>query len=1197
MKLKHFASAFFIAAGVFAGGFRASAQDKPAAPLDTWDRQPITVVPPIKGKAPTIDGHVDFKEWYNAAAISGFYDHETGGMGRYLAWLYLCYDKDALYVAINMQRPPLFPTPKATFSARLHPSIWWKDDNFELVMEPQNAEKVAPFGYAFAGNAAGGYSDLRYVVKGAGSDAAWDGKWEYKAQRGRDTWSAELKIPFSQFEGVLPPQPRTEWLFDALVQSVTPRKQMSDWAHMWSFGQNDYRSQNKARLIFGDANTPIFRQSQIGQMKPAGKQIEAKITPIGSRTVLYNIGDKPYTLEGEAVLYRAEPRPAGDLNFMDLWDRLRVARETGKPVTDPKETTQSFRDEASFLKEMNARYKPVATQNLKITVKPEGAGYFPLEIPKAPGDYVVAFRFRDAATGKILSSQLTPFTIASQFEIALTPYFLEHQKLRVDFSMDEIPAEASAVRAQLKIGNETLQRGEATLSKENREEARVYLDTNNWPKTATAQIEAELVDGSGKVLQSAKQTLTRPKAPAWWNQKLGMSQVVPPPFTPVESKAKNEVSVWGRRYQLGENGLPKSITTRGEELLSRPIELKATIGGTPLQAGSTLSRQSVTPRDAVFESMRKNANIQITTRTTTHSDGALRFDIQVAPTGKNVALDSLVLDIPIQARWAKLFTHGGTSTDFNTNKKDALGGALDVWFKTYPGGAMPFTYAFFLGYYDRGIQWFAPGDRGWSNADENKKIALIKNGDEVVLRVTFADKPISLSKPLDLNFGLMVTPTKATPPRGRDLATIAYGKPRELREYGMERLNKEFAIAREAGGEVISSYLSDGDDIFGQPWVYNEEDRKLLKQVADAAHDAGMKYRPYSGWGVSTNIPEFATFGKEMLKEPARNAGWGNYWMNGRSRAWADWWLAGAKDNSTALHFNGMYLDGTVMPELTANELDDMGWRDEKGNLHGTYPVWELRAFLERLYILLHVEARQDGLIDVHDGHEPLYFINSFADTTVSGEYHLQRGKTILEVFSPEEFAAYYATHYQGNSRRFIWWNWMKLPMTENEMRSMALINDTMMVVGAGRIQLYRNQLGYGKMTDPWVRLRHLRGRYADAEPILYWKASVLKAAPAGLRASAWVDKKNGRAFVAVANLSTTDWKGTLQFDAKKLGVAPDAPIADAMFDTPLGYKVSEALPLAIEGQSYRIFLLNDRFAVPDKPKLDGSEKTLPVKK
>ena len=208
----------------------------PAIPtLDQWTRQPVVVVPPVHDKAPVIDGHVDFKEWYYAAAISAFYDPETGGLGKYPATMYLCYDNDALYVGWTIHRPPLNPTPKSTFAAGAHPSIWWKDDNMELVMEPSDK---STFGYAFAGNSIGGFSDLRYTIAAGGSDAAWNGKWEYKAERGRDTWSAELKIPFNQFDGVSAPKPGSEWTFDALVESVTPQKQLLDRSHMWSFGQN-----------------------------------------------------------------------------------------------------------------------------------------------------------------------------------------------------------------------------------------------------------------------------------------------------------------------------------------------------------------------------------------------------------------------------------------------------------------------------------------------------------------------------------------------------------------------------------------------------------------------------------------------------------------------------------------------------------------------------------------------------------------------------------------------------------------------------------------------------------------------------------------------------------------------------------------------------------------------------------------------
>lgn len=1194
---KHvFIGALLLVCTLFCSGHVAFAQDKPAAPLDQWERQPVLVVPPVKDKAPVIDGHVNFQEWYHAAAVAAFYDPEIGGLGQYPASMYLQYDAEALYVGMTIHRHPMYPTPKSTFPAGPHESIWWKDDNFELVIEPGAFGKDTHYGYAFVGNSVGGYSDLRYEAA-AGSDAAWNGKWEYKATRGRDTWSAELKIPFAHFDGVLAPQPGTEWFFDALIQSVTPRKQMYDWAHMWSFGQTNYRSENKARLIFGDRNTPIFRLGQIGQMRSTDKQTEAGVVPIGMRAVFYHQGNEPYALDVEAVLYRADARAEGTLNFMDLWDRLLVARKTGQAITDPKETTQSFRNEASFLEELNKRYQPIKSASTRITVKPDGAGYFPLDHPKAPGDYVVAYRFRDAKTGKLLASQLSPFSISPKFDVALTPYFLQHQKLRLDIRMDEVSPDAAQIRAQLKIGDRVLAEERLPLGSDNRSEARLYLSTRDWPEQAGAQIEAELLDNASKVLESSHQTLQRPASPSWWNQKIGLSSIVPPPFTPVQSASQNEVSVWGRRYRFGENGLPSSIHTRGEELLSRPLTLGAEVNGAPLAGRSTLARQSHSEREAIFESVRRSAEIEITTRTTVQYDGAMRFDINLAPQNESVSLNNVVLEIPLKSQWATLFTHNGTHTDFNKNRQEGLSGALDRWFESYPNGAMPFTYAFFLGHYDRGVQWFAPSDRGWSNTDENRKIALVRSGSEVVLRVTFADKAFNLESPLDLNFGLTVTPVKETPARGRDLSIVAYGKPSELREQTLEQFRADFKSARESGGRVVSSYLSDFDDIFGQPWVYSEADRQLLKGIAEAAHEADMKYRPYSGWGVHTNIPEFETFGKEMLKEPARNAGWGVYWMNPRSAAWADWWLAGAKDNAEQLGFDGMYLDGTVMPELTANELDDMGWRDAQGNLRGTYPVWELRDFLRRLYVLFHVEAKTDGVVDVHDGREPLYFINSFADTTVSGEYHLKRGKTILEVFSSEEFAAYYASNFHGVPRRLIWWNWMKLPITENEMRSMALLHDTPMVQGGGRIKLYRTQVGYGRMTDPWVRFRLLRERYADAEFLPYWSTPVIDAAPAGLRASAWVDRKTNRAMIVVANLSTEPWQGNVKLNAQRLNVAPDAAISDAMFDLPLNYQVSESLPLSIEGQSYRLLMVNDRFPVLTPPKMDGTEKLLPIKK
>jgi hypothetical protein len=61
------------------------------------------------------------------------------------------------------------------------------------------------------------------------------------------------------------------------------------------------------------------------------------------------------------------------------------------------------------------------------------------------------------------------------------------------------------------------------------------------------------------------------------------------------------------------------------------------------------------------------------------------------------------------------------------------------------------------------------------------------------------------------------------------------------------------------------------------------------------------------------------------------------------------------------------------------------------------------------------------------------------------------------------------------------------------------------------------------------------------------------------------------------------------------LGVDPDAPVSDAMFNAPLNAKASQTLSLSIEEQRYRLFLINDSFPIQNPVKEDDSRKTLPV--
>ena len=47
------------------------------------------------------------------------------------------------------------------------------------------------------------------------------------------------------------------------------------------------------------------------------------------------------------------------------------------------------------------------------------------------------------------------------------------------------------------------------------------------------------------------------------------------------------------------------------------------------------------------------------------------------------------------------------------------------------------------------------------------------------------------------------------------------------------------------------------------------------------------------------------------------------------------------------------------------------------------------------------------------------------------------------------------------------------------------------------------------------------------------------------------------------------------------------------MFDLPLGRSASDPVSLGLPPQSYRLFLINHRVPLPDKPRLDGTQKRI----
>jgi len=1141
-----------------------------------WSRQVVVTVPPARPKAPTIDGYVDYREWYYASGVMGFVDADTGCLADRPVHMYLCYDDTNVYVGLTIDRPPLNPSPRATFEKGRHDHIWWKDDGFEIALSPGRPEKGVGDYYAFCGNSNGAWSNLHGTLQGGGSDMSWPGKWRYAAQRaGRESWHAELAIPVDQFPSAEKPGPGAVWLLDLMNQQVTPQKKMIDLGMIWGFNAEGYESPYKAKLVFIDEG-PIIRPHGLGRLPKAGEDPAEKL---GLRQVFYNQGQQPFTLHGHAQVFRGAPkRPEGTLPFFEVWDRLLRVRETGKPLEEAGQGIQAFRTEADLLRELNERYAFLAEHSADVTVPPGGAGYFPLEAPVEPGEYLIAYRFTDARTDEALSAQVVPYAVVPGLALSLRPYFLTHNVVRAEASLRDVKtAEGDRVEFALTAADQTLDTASAALSP-GADDVHAYLRCRQLPEGAEAQVTARLLDAEGAEHLRSSATITRPPKPSWFGNGLGRSRVVPAPFQPARLVRPNAVRLWQREVRFADTGLPASIVARDSELLAGPITLRCSSDLKPTGALGTVASDD---REVAFESRLSAADLSATIRSTTHYDGTTRFDVELRPEDR-ASLNELSLEIPLAGRWARLVTHAAVYTDAKRAKSDGFAGSLDQWLAAYPDGAMPFTYAFYLGAEDRGLQWFCESDRGWRNADDSRAIRLERAPDRVTLRVAFIDKPVELTEPLHLTFGLTVTPMKDAS-TGRDIVEAAEGHPSK-EGWTDEKRRQFFQAYHEAGITEVTIYMCE-DDFFGCPKPMTPDNEQVIRAFADLAHQNGFTVRPYAGWGVNANIPDFATFGQEMLAEPIQNIGWGCFLQNPAS-PFSDWWLDSTRYLFEQVGLDGTYMDGTCLPRLIFNELEGFTWTDEQGDPHGTYPLWAIRDFIERLYILAHVESRRPGVIVLHQNH-PLYFIDAFTDKRVTGEGYYSRGDTILRVFSPEEFRAFYMTAPNGVFTIGLWHDWLKLPVTCNEMRAMWLLHDVPLPAGGGMVLYYGRDAGYGQKTQPWVRVQRIREAFRGARYLPYYEEPVAQFDPPGPLASAWVDEAAKRALIVVSNLATEKWEGSVSLNRNRLAVAPDAPCYDAMFDREVGTGPNGSVRLLIEPQRYRLVSVNARVPLPEGARLD----------
>ncbi|MDD5706022.1 MAG: hypothetical protein PHR35_08860, partial [Kiritimatiellae bacterium] len=357
-----------------------------------------------------------------------------------------------------------------------------------------------------------------------------------------------------------------------------------------------------------------------------------------------------------------------------------------------------------------------------------------------------------------------------------------------------------------------------------------------------------------------------------------------------------------------------------------------------------------------------------------------------------------------------------------------------------------------------------------------------------------------------------------------------------------------------------------------------DHNRKFIKQVTDLAHRHGVKILLYGLWGYDVNGVENADFGGEMVKRPLTPCFPQTYQYN-HEGPMADFFMAGLRRTIRTFGIDGIYLDGFPTIGPLYDPLMDEGYVDEQGRRHGKWPIFAMRDWTRRMYALMHLTERRDGIVYIHtSGCIPNMAVLSFADFACGGE--AAPSQELLKNCWPldEYFVKAYQRPY-GIGYHTLWYDWWNRPVKENQALAVTLLFGQFLNFYGGHIAPWSvNVSHYDKQPAPVMTLvdTFRLFRPADAEWWPYWKsAELLRVEPAQVKASFYLHRGR-RALVVFSNIEPQPVTAHASLDLAGMGFSQPVSACDQILKQSVPME-NGRVSLDILDERYRILLIETK--------------------
>lgn len=459
----------------------------------------------------------------------------------------------------------------------------------------------------------------------------------------------------------------------------------------------------------------------------------------------------------------------------------------------------------------------------------------------------------------------------------------------------------------------------------------------------------------------------------WENNNLGIDRKVPLPWTLVQVNERT-LSVWGRTFSFGNALFPEQITSQGNELLSRRMNLALRINGESYQdnsGGAVITDQGNFDR-VELEGKISGKSADVIVKTSLEFDGFLRFDITIDPKVKPVVIEEMIFEIPYSSSVATYYTrfYDYDFANERVNRTDMINSAGKI------KGTMllPFNHHVWIGNHKAGAELSIETNYHWSEKDVNKAIEIEpdQNAFAVNLRANIITLAKKITESVTFSFGLMVTPIK---PLTKNWRSYILGNGVESADgYDSELWTKSTAAVR-IKPEFISHFTPPVEPELFQK--YNDVRKEL--------QDKNTKFIPYAAlMFMHKDMPELKDYAKYWLTDLKASQNPRILWTNVNfySKSIQDFYIWHYVRSIKEWQQDGLYFDGGANPFPVKNSNTEYDISDKSGKSY--IPIFSVREFHKRLYKAVK-SHNAEFLITQHSGSAPKMFCG-FSDFIYTGE-------------------------------------------------------------------------------------------------------------------------------------------------------------------------------------------------------------------